>query len=389
MRTMRPKVIAGLLLATTWLSTAAFAQALAPVATDSAGVRVITHPARDRALGWRLEPLWRAGGEGDDRLALTELSADQVALGADGRVAVLSTVDRKVLLFSAEGALEGTLGRQGAGPGEMLNAAAIEVDDGGRILVSDRSKRAVLSWDRRGEPGTEEKWAETFVGRLRWTRAGIVHGTWYETRANGAGRRIIRRRADERHILSTFFFPAAYKPGHYPTCPRYGVEAPPFFTPDLHWDADATTVATATTAGYRVDLQPATDGGRTRSIRRAIEPVRLTARSAADNLDGPFVIPQLGCTISREDLVAARGFFPERPIITSVDLGPRGELWVTRLTDGIGEHAVDVFDGDGGYLGTLPRGGPQPAVVRGEFLLAIEEDDAEVPVIVLYRVHRR
>jgi hypothetical protein len=49
---------------------------------------------------------------------------------------------------------------------------------------------------------------------------------------------------------------------------------------------------------------------------------------------------------------------------------------------------VDVFAGDGGYLGTLPATAPYPAVsLPGDRIAGIVTDELDVQRLVIYRVH--
>lgn len=355
---------------------------------DSAGTRIRSNPGRDQRLPWTFELVWRAGGEADERVQVARLPPAHVALDSLGRVALLVAPEHRILLLSPNGEVERSIARRGGGPGELLIPRAIDMDREGHVWASDAGRRTVIHWTRDGKLGGEMAWQASLSGTLRWTPQGIIHGVSFSRSRTESGLRIMRRDPEGQLVeLEEFVVPAPFTSGRYPTCPGYEVEAPPFFTPFLIWDADASTVVTVTGPEYRADMRRT--GRPLLSVRRAIAPERLTARSAAENLPEDFVIPHLGCTITRQELVRVRGFASHRPIITAVALGPEGELWVTRRAAGIDEFRVDVFAGDGAYLGTLPAESPRPTAVRGNYLVSIGTDAADVPSIAVYRVTRR
>ena len=104
--------------------------AAAPTVTirDSAGIEIVENHAPEHPAGsfWIIdpEPEFVLGGS-DDLGGLAGDSAQLVwsvvgvARLPDGRVAVLSSENRQLLLFEPSGELSGTIGRAGEGPGEF------------------------------------------------------------------------------------------------------------------------------------------------------------------------------------------------------------------------------------------------------------------------------
>lgn len=75
-----------------------------------------------------------------------------VAVATDGDVYVADGYGNSVVhRFSSTGALKGTWGRPGTGPGEFSTPHGVWVDRTGRVLVADRENNRVQIFDRKGE----------------------------------------------------------------------------------------------------------------------------------------------------------------------------------------------------------------------------------------------
>jgi hypothetical protein len=87
---------------------------------------------RDGLRELPLEEVWRRGGEDDDEVLLGIVTS--VMSGPDGNIYVLDAQLMEVKVFSPDGELVGTLGRQGQGPGEFQNAQQMTFLPGGDAI---------------------------------------------------------------------------------------------------------------------------------------------------------------------------------------------------------------------------------------------------------------
>jgi len=97
--------------------------------------RVTNGPTpRDGVHQLDLEEIWRHGGEDDDEVLFGLVSS--VVTGADGNLYVLDSQLAQVNVFSPDGELIDTLGRQGTGPGEFQAPNQMAMLPGGGLGVS-------------------------------------------------------------------------------------------------------------------------------------------------------------------------------------------------------------------------------------------------------------
>jgi hypothetical protein len=86
---------------------------------------------------WTAQPLLQVGeDEGISFGAIADL-----AVAPDGRFFVLDRAESRVYVFSADGKLERSFGRRGAGPGELSNLTTALVYTQGQLLVVDASNQ--------------------------------------------------------------------------------------------------------------------------------------------------------------------------------------------------------------------------------------------------------
>jgi hypothetical protein len=98
---------------------------------------------------WRLEELWRAGGEDDDVLFGV---IGQVRVDEGGRIYFLDTQLSEIKVYSPDGELVSTLSREGDGPGETRNPNNFDLMLDGRIGICQLFPAKVTVIDREGSP---------------------------------------------------------------------------------------------------------------------------------------------------------------------------------------------------------------------------------------------
>lgn len=96
-----------------------------------------------------------------------------------------------------------------------------------------------------------------------------------------------------------------------------------------------------------------------------------------------------GCLVAPREVVTSIGYLPSIPRIAEVAVAPSGETWIRRRTDDGAAFLIDVFDGTGAFLGTLPPGSPFPAAfLPGDRIVVADKDSMDVPVVSVYSVRR-
>lgn len=110
---------------------------------DSAGVEIVTNlpGSIDTVEAWSLsaEPVVAVGSGASPEVPLHQV-ADVVPLEA-GRVAVGTRSPPRALVFGPDGALEGTLGRKGQGPGEFASVGSVVSLGSDSLAVWDPHRR--------------------------------------------------------------------------------------------------------------------------------------------------------------------------------------------------------------------------------------------------------
>jgi hypothetical protein len=161
----------------------------------------------------------------------------------------------------------------------------------------------------------------------------------------------------------------------------------PLFSPYPVWTTSGSHVAVARNPEYRIDVYA--DRRLVRSIRRDLPPRPATAELAEASLgDGMRVGTSDGERVcDPAEVVEQQGFAPYVPAIDQVALAPDGTLWARRYEVGDEPGPIDVFDSDGGYLGTLPGTAPFPiGFLPDGRILASETDALDVQRLVVMAV---
>lgn len=153
------------------------------VVRDSAGVRLIDLPASTDAATARrisLDSSWRQPAD----LELGELV--DVDVGPEGRVFLLDRLAAKVVVLSAEGAVQGSFGRAGGGPGEFA------VEGLRRLVATDSS---ILVPDLFGQRVTEFDFSGNVLGVRRLPVEGYALD-WAGHPDGGLAYRLVERDGD-------------------------------------------------------------------------------------------------------------------------------------------------------------------------------------------------
>ncbi len=128
-------------------------------AWDSAGIEIVENHAPEHAPGqfWTIDTvpeivLGGANEPGTEANAPTGLVWSVVGLArlADGRVAVLSSEQKQILLFEPTGELTRTIGREGRGPGEFIYPERLQYFPPDTLEVWDYGMTSTIRFDSGG-----------------------------------------------------------------------------------------------------------------------------------------------------------------------------------------------------------------------------------------------
>ncbi|HEX2209762.1 MAG TPA: hypothetical protein VHG93_18925 [Longimicrobium sp.] len=338
---------------------------------------------------WTLtEDLWI--GSMDD--AGPALFGQVVAVEADplGRVWVLERDAREVRVFGPDGRHVRTLGRRGAGPGELADPIGFAWAPDGRLWVADPGNARFTVFDTAG------RYVDSHPRRvggysMPWRGGFDAEGRLYEVAAVPRGA------------------------GHGPALLRYGPDLQPADTlplpevPSQQFELKspgggmmAVSVPFAPGAAVAVDPrgfvwsgitdrvrlhQQSLSGDTVRIVEREAAPVPVTAGDREKALEGLRWFTDQGGRVDP-------GRFPaHKPAFSGIYVAPDGHLWMRpSLPEGHAGAAFDLFDPEGRYLGRagLPTGLAQspPPVVRGDALYGVRRDSLDVPYVVRVRIRR-
>lgn len=319
---------------------------------DSAGVLLVTSTGEDRPLAWTFEPELVLGGEDFYRV-----SRWNVDVGDRGVIHVLDREGKRVLRYEPDGTPLDALGGPGQGPGEMEWPNVLDVAPDGRVSVSDFGRGRVITWaadgslleeDTEADPGsTFQRLADGEVRKIdEWGRDRSVARLVY-----------VSTGGDTTRLAGVEW---TGRPITLESCGMSFSGMAPVFTPSLRWDASGARIAVV--AGPAYDVRVSDAAAPTLRVRRRLAPPPATRELALAELgEGMRVGTEGGVRVCEPaEVVEQRGMADVVPLIEQVVVQPGGRLWVQRFVAGDDPGAIDVFESDGEYIGTLPAGMPLP-----------------------------
>ncbi|HUH11746.1 MAG TPA: hypothetical protein VMK65_01495 [Longimicrobiales bacterium] len=136
------------------------------VVTDSAGVRIVTHPPPSHEDA----PRWRTAAAPTTRIGAVEGTPEQqlyqvrgATRMSDGRIAILNMGTREVRFYAPDGSYMGAFGREGEGPGEFRLPSRLTRLGGDTLVVTGASLDRFSWFD---SAGTFLSSRDVDVGRL-------------------------------------------------------------------------------------------------------------------------------------------------------------------------------------------------------------------------------
>lgn len=360
---------------------------------DSAGIEIVESPGEDTPLPWTFEKDYDLGGEETGPESFFSVGPMTVGVDSGGRIHVLNPQESHVVIFSPEGDFIRAVGGHGEGPGEISMGASLAVSSAGIVSVFDFGKGGLVRFGPEGEslptvpfrfypwPGTTRHVAETADGFLVATMVTALEENTF--------RHALQLVTDgDTLIVADRSFPRP-EMAMFPSCGG-GLNLPRIFEVQVTWAAADGTVVVSRSDLYEVEVIE--DGELIRKVRRAFGSRPASDEMAVEELGEGFTINfgQGPCTIPPREMVDARGFAETVPWIARVILAPGGEVWVGRKEVGRSTPGIiDVFDGTGVYLGTLPGETPFPLVfLPDNRFAAVETDALDISRLAVYRVLR-
>lgn len=345
---------------------------------DSAGVMLVTSAGEDRPLDWAFEPELVLGGEDFYRVSRWNVDAD-----GRGVIHVLDREAKRVFRYRPDGTPLEPLGGPGQGPGEMEWPNVLDVAPDGRVSVSDFGRGRVITWaadgslleeDTDADPGSSfQRLADGEVREIdEWGReqsvARLVH---------------VSSGGDTTRLAGVEW---TGRPITLESCGMSFSGMAPVFTPALRWDASGARIAVV--AGPSYDVRVSDDAAPTLRVRRRLEPPAATRELGLAELgDGMRVGTEGGVRVCEPgEVVEQRGMADVVPLIEQVVVQPGGRLWVQRFVAGDDPGAIDIFEADGEYIGTLPAGTPLPVgFLPDGRALTSQTDELDVQRLVIGR----
>ena len=407
----------------------------------------LAHPgqAQDTPLAADFPEVYRVGGLDVPEWAQFTFPGP-LGFDGSGNLHVLDGASHRVVIIDPAGQLLRTVGRQGEGPGEFMDAADLVVWRDGRFVVEDRDNYAFqlfgpdgtlehfVGMSQDGNPssmtrsiGTElsqtrpdprggallRKGQPPFLGRmLRAFGPMLGDSEPEEPPVDDRGIERVEFAGDAfttRPVLRGWRAPRANAPGELSLedIDNAAVSLANlmadfmYFEPQLHWDVlPDGTIAYADSSAYLVKLIDV-DGSLTGVLRRAYTPIpvdrRLRARAievAVDRAGGANLDD------STREAFENREFFPEVPVILGIRTTWEGAVWIQRRGEDLinDPGPIDVFGTDRQYVGTIApdtdeiafageRLGDVPIAFGPDGLIAFwEADELDIPIIVVKRL---
>ena len=392
---------AALLIASSACQTAT-AQPPAVVVRDSAGIEVV----ENRTPAWAADDIWTVAPNpevvigGNDASASPGDSAHlvwavtDVAPLSDGRLALLSSREKRVFLFESSGEFVRSIGREGRGPGEFGCPEHLQILPGDTLVVWDcrfgpvtyfnpagevlRNWRfdvgAVLAEVRRPNQMSPERVHLPMADGSYIVQVGLISGDFLPppdvpyrvpvefVRIDSAYTAYSLGRWEEDEHLYNY----QYTPGVPPLLP---------FPLGVQLAAGDSPLVVYISNSDRYELQQFTaTGALVRIIRRTAEPIPITAADVDEWRDR--VPPSVAWDWDAWDRIMAdlppRNF---RPPVVGLLVDSEGYLWVKDREDP-GSSVWSVFGPAGRWHGTLEVPLERLEWVGSELILGVNRDPA-------------
>lgn len=304
-------------------------------------------------------------------------------IGPDGSIALVDNGNGVIYRFTPAGKLRDSLGHRGQGPGEFLSSAGLSIGPGGDIALVDIRTRRITIWSPDGSlRGTSPVMGGMPID-LIWRGPAPIVGVM--TFVPGSGAR------------------ASFGPVTMGDQATMGVAIAAFPDPRKEDFATAVTcgmcrralsldgklLGAAPDTIYRIsEIGP--DGRAGRSWKRSDIGAGLRTAEEAEALEKRIAAGPGGGRPNPEGRpgpVIPRGDIRYRPRVQGFGFDAAGRLLALVSNAGSTRPVVDVFSGDGKFLGTVKLAEHLTAfVVRGTRVIGLSETADGEHVVHVYRI---
>lgn len=383
---------------------------------DSAGIRIVTHPANARPKAvWRLEPRPMLQIGGSSGTGPTEFSDIwDAARTPDGGVAVSDGGPEEVRVFDASGRFVNRIGRRGPGPGEFAQIKSLAVYGDTIHVVDTRRGTAVFLLDgtlvRHPALPSTAPYHPVEVGGVFADGSVIVTGGGGTTREEmqRVGTRIemrgLLRIAGDGRSSQLFGVVPTYQSYRAADGPLGGelVMFSPFFSAAAFRDH----VCHGRPQTYEIRCLDA--NGALKQIIRRDRPIQPVTRAARDAVIETRKKPAPAThghaspsAIELEQMALKTPFAESFPAYDWMIAGHDGELWVSDFL--LSQHTkpyweptpanvlrrFNIFARDGAWIGAIDV--PARLLVKEagrDYVLGVSRDDDNVEGVAMYRIIR-
>ena len=354
---------------------------------------------------WSLEPVLTLGSYDGE---VTFGSITGVAARPTGEILVLDRMEGAVLVFDAEGAKLGEIGKKGEGPGELSDLAiGLYLTDDGTLVIPDIGNSRVSFFN------ADASYSHSFRLDLMATGMALAWATWGGDQilmqvqpapsipgmpARGpaqAGIMSLAHDGTELGMVTSLDLPPMMDMEGGKMRTRMVPEVPVWTTtPEGH-------LVVGRSGAYRLEVRDI-EGTLVSEITREVGRKEMTAE-IRDWFTEQFEkqMAEMDVPPSVKEMMGPPIFSDSLPVIGKVLSGPNGTIMVARgvglldarspegrsMVDDDGPAVYDILSLQGEYLGVLempPRFSPR--AVRGSLLYGVAKDEFDVETVEVYEL---
>lgn len=357
----------------------------ATIRTDSSGIEIIANTGNYHPLTWAFDTAFTISAIGDS--AFQRVRPHTIAVSRDGLIYILDTTTRRIDIHDATGKVIATVPPGAGGKLSMPSALVLQPDG---FAVYDADKDALVHFAADGKYISTALAPRQFrEGVLRSdSDALVMEQHFVDPKTDSLAISIVRvSKTDSTSLIAAHLDDELNV--QFPMCGVTIALAPMFGEPPA-WDArnGITAVAEAPLWGVRMYRS----GKEYRRVRRKLSPEAANNQYAflAAGAGKEVRLPNgTVCTIPPAEIAKGAGWKSIIPAIGAILIAPDGGLWLQRVDPGHYHPAVDVIDGKGEYVGTLPLNTPWPlGFLPNGNPVSLTEDTAGVSHIIAYRINK-
>lgn len=301
-----------------------------------------------------------------------------IDIGPDGGIAVVDQGNGVIYRFTSAGKLRDSLGHKGRGPGEFVAAAGLGIGPGGEVALVDISTRRFTQWNADGSLKGSSQVTGGMPIDLYWRGAAPIVGILnFGPGIQSQARFVAATNGDIAYgaaAIASYPDPAREE---YPTAISCGM-CRRASTPD------GKLLAAAPDTFYRIS-EVGADGKALRTWKRGDIGAGERTKEEADALQARIAAGPGGGQRPPPGLPVPN--LKYRPRVQAMGIDAAGRLIALVSNAGSTSPVIDVFAGDGKFLGTIkPAEELRALVVRGNRVVALGESKDGEHLLHVYRI---